>query len=261
MNARKATAINRRSAALALAIVLTVGPSPVSFGASASATAAPVNIDARSLTHRRMVSPESLTYSPYWLAADDGASRAVRIDVVTDPDTESAATNTLITTGGGTESVYNWTPSSGAQPFCRLLHWTLDGGAPTGAPLVCDAVIGIRSAVAATLSADTRTNSLQAAADANATAGLAYSPLWENGVSVRLERIRQRSEPASITTNILLQSEAGIEDIHPLAISSLPSGHYILRHITLDASAQEADEILTAEFDIQRPAGTLFRIF
>lgn len=232
-----------------------------SFGATVSATAAPIDVDVRDLTHRRMISPESLTYSPYWLAVADGAGRAVRIDVVTDPDTASAATNTLVTTENGAESAYDWTPSAEAQPFCRLLHWTLDGGAPTGTPLVCDAVIGIRSIVAATLSADTRTNSLQEVADADATAGLTYSPLWEDGVSVRLERIRQRTEPASTTTNILLQSATGVEAAYSLATGSLPSGHYILRHITLDASTQQVGNILIAEFDVQRPAGTLFRIF
>jgi hypothetical protein len=208
-----------------------------------------------------MFNPEALTYSPYWFSDSEGAIRAVRIEVVTDPDTDNAATNTLVTTENGLESVYDWTPEPAVQPFCRLLHWTLDGGAPTGTPLVCDAVIGIRSIVAAALSADTRTNSLQEVVDANGTAELTYSPLWGSGSSIRIERVRQRTDPPLVATNSLIQSVAGVESVHPLATGSLPSGHYILRHITLDASTQPVGDVLTAEFDIQRPAGTLLRIF
>lgn len=243
-----------------IAIFLASSPD-ATFGATVSATAAPINVDVRDLTHRRMISPESLTYSPYWLAVADGASRAVRIDVVTDPDTANAVTNTLVTTENGIESVYDWTPEPAVQPFCRLLHWTLDGGAPTGTPLVCDAVIGIRSVAAATLSADTRTNSLQEVADANGTASLTYSPLWQNGDSVRLERVHRRTDPVSETTNSLFQGEANVESVYSLSMGSLPSGHYILRHITLDTSDQPLGDVLTAEFDIWRPHGTIIRLF
>lgn len=243
------------------AVLAWVGRPGLSFGASASATAAPVSVDVRDLTNRRMISPEMLTYSPYWQDAANGSTRAVRIDVVTDPDTGSATTNTLTTTANGAESAYDWTAEPEPQPFCRLLHWTLDGGSPTGTPLVCDVLLGNSSAVAASLSADTRTNSLQEAATANATVGLTYSPLWQNSVSVKLEQIRQRTDPVSATTNDLLESEAAVESDYPYALGSLPSGHYILRHITLNASAQPVGEVLTAELDIQRPTGTLIRIF
>ena len=256
----KTPTVNRRrevSVVWGLVAMLIVAYVSASSGATASATATPINIDARDMSHRRMVSPEALTYSPYWMEAASGVNRSVRIDVVTNPDTENAATNTLITTESGTESTYAWTPASEAQPFCRLLHWTLDSGSPIGPPLVCNAVINIQSGVAAILSADTRTNSLQEVADANGTAGLAYSPLWQNGTSVRLERIRQCVDPISVTTNSLLQSEAGVESAYSLATGSLPSGHYILRHITLDASSQPVGDALIAEFDILRPAGTL----
>ena len=245
----------------ALVTMCLVGLTSISADTTASATAVPINIDARDLTYRRMVSLETLTYSPYWLSANEGADRAVRIDVVTDPDTENAVTNTLVTTENGAESVYDWTPVSEAQPFCRLLHWTLDGGAPTGTPLLCDAVIGVQSSLAATLSVDTRTNSLQEVANADATADLTYSPLWQNGVSVRLERICQRTDPVSETTNSLLQSEADIESAYSLATATLSSGHYILRHITLDSTSHPFGDILTAEFDIQRPLGTWIRLF
>lgn len=245
-----------------LALVTMLGtPASASSGASAFATAAPIRVDARDLAHRRMTSPEALTYSPSWLDAVNGANRAVRIDVVTDPDTADAATNTLVTTESGTESVYEWTPASEAQPFCRLLHWTLDGGAPTGTPLVCDVAIGVRAAVAATLSADTRTNSLQEVADANRTACLTYSPLWGSGASVKIERVRQRAEAASETTNDLFQSEAGIESAFSFSTVNLPSGHYTLRHIALNASAQPVGDTLTAEFDIRRPQGLLLRVY
>lgn len=244
---------------LALVMTLIGTPASASSGAAAFATAAPIGVDARDLAYRRLVSPETLTYSPYWMEATHGANRAVRIDVVTDPDTADAATNTLVTTESGTESAYDWTPASEAQPFCRLLHWTLDGGTPTGAPLVCDVVIGGRSVVAAALAADTRTNSLQEVADANGVTGLTYSPLWQNGTSVKLEHIRQRN--ANATTNNLLQSEADIESSYALSTGSLPSGHYILRHITSDSSAQPVGDALTAEFDIRRPQGLLLRVF
>jgi hypothetical protein len=256
--------INRRRkvpAVWVLVAALIAACASASSGATASATAVSISVDARELSHRRMVSPEALTYSPYWMETTNGATRSVRIDVVTDPDTQNAATNTLITTENGTESAYEWTPASEAQPFCRLLLWTLDGGAPTGTPLVCDAVIGIRSVVAAPLSADTRTNSLQEVADANGMAGLTYSPLWANGTSVRLDRIRQRTDAVSVTTNSLFQSEANAEAVYSLSTGSLPSGHYILRHITLNASGQPTGDTLAAEFDIQRPRGTLISVF
>ena len=238
----------------------TGGLAEAALGAPVSATSSPISVDARGLFHRRMVSPEALTYSPYWLDAANGGSRSVRIDVVTGPNAENAATTTLFTAGNGVESAYAWAPASEAQPFCRLLHWTLDGGAPTGTPLVCDVVFGVRSASSAALSADTRTNSLQEVADANGMAGLTYSPLWASGASVRIERIRQRTDVAWTATNTLLQSEAGVESAHPLPMQSLASGHYILRHVTLNASSQPAGEVLTAEFDIRRPRGTLIQI-
>jgi len=244
-----------------MVVALIAACASASSGATASATAAPINIDARDLSYRRMVSPEALTYSPFWMEATNGATRSVRIDVVTDPDTADAATNTLVTTENGTESSYDWTPTSEAQPFCRLLHWTLDGGAPTGTPLVCDAVIGVRSVVAATLSADTRTNSLQEVADAGGTANLTYSPLWQNGASTQLECVRQRADPVAETTNSLLQSEADIESVYAFSTGTLPSGHYILRHITLDTSDQPLGDVLTAVFDIRRPHGTIIRLF
>ena len=230
-------------------------------GATVSASSAPIRVDARDLTHRRMVTPEALAYSPYWQNAADGANRAVRIEVVTDPDTANAATATLFTADTGVESTYAWTPSAAAQPFCRLLHWTLDGGTPTGAPLACDAAIGACSTVAAALWADTRTNSLQEVADANGTADLTYSPRWGSGTSAKVERVLRRTEAAPETTNDLFQSAAGVESAFPLSIGSLPSGHYLLRHIALDASAQPVGDALTAEFDIRRPPGLLLRVF
>ena len=261
MNTRRSIAKTKATAALSAITFLAVASAFGGSGVTASATAAPITVDARDLSQRRIVSPEALTYSPCWLEAANGVNRSVRIDVVTNPDTQNAATNTLITTVNGTESAYDWTPSTEAQPFCRLLHWTLDGGAPTGAPLVCDAVIGIPSAVATTLSADTRTNSLQEVANANGMAGLTYSPLWQNGSSARIERVRQRTDTLSVTTNNLFQSAAGIESVYALSMGGLASGHYILRHITLNASSQPVGDALTAEFDLQRPRGTLIRVF
>lgn len=237
------------------------GLAGASLGAAVSATSSPISVDARGLSHRRMVSPETLAYSPYWLDAVNGSSRAVRIDVVADPDTASATTSTLFTAGNGVESAYGWTPDYEAQPFCRLLHWTLDGGAPTGTPLVCDVVFGVRSAASAALSADTRTNSLQEVADANGTAGLTYSPLWGGGASVKIERIRQRTDVAWTTTNTLFESEAGLEAAYAFDTRALASGHYVLRHIALNASAQPVGDILTAEFDIRRPKGSLLCVF
>ena len=247
--------------ALALAATLIGGPIPVA-AATASKTSAPLSVDARDLGCRRTVSPASLTYSPYWLSATDGSTRSTRIEVVTDPDTAKAATNALVTGGAGLAAAYAWTPPAAAKPFCRLLHWTLDGGAPTGAPIICDVVIGTPSAAGTAFAGDTRTNSLQEIANANGLALLTYSPLWfADGTSVRIERIRRRGISDAGTTNSLTQTSAGAEGAYPLGTGALPSGIYTLRHLTLNASGTQTGDVLTtAEFFIRRPEGTLIRV-
>ena len=229
---------------------------------ASAGTAAPISVDARDVTiRRRAVSPAALTYSPFWLSGKNGSAWASRIDLVTDPDTPNATTNTLVTGGAGTEAAYNWTASPAAQPFCRLLHWTLDGGAPTGAPLVCDIVIGKPSPSGMAFAGDTRNNSLQEVVDRDGVVALSYSPLWTfSGASVRIERVRRLESGGPGTTNEVAQTAANVEGAYPLATDHLPSGFFTLRHITLDASAQQVGETLTAEFVVQRPTGTLIRV-
>lgn len=244
------------AAGLAFVVALTAGRT-VSAG-----TAEPISVDVRDLACRRVSSPADLTYSPYWLSSADGGARAVRIDVVTNPDTPNAATNTLTTGSAGAEALYAWTPAASAQPYSRLLHWTLDGGSPTGLPLVCDVVIGKPSQPGTVFAADSRTNSLQEVADANGIAALAYSPIWTfGGNSVRIERVRHIETPSSTTTNTLFQSGASVESAYTMAASTCPSGIFTLRHITLDAANQLVGDVLTAAFVINRPSGTLIRIF
>lgn len=229
---------------------------------ASAGTAAPICVDARDLTIcRRAVSPADLTYSPFWLSGKNGSARASRIDLVTDPDTPNATTNTLVTGDTGTEGAYTWMPSSAAQPFCRLLHWTLDGGAPTGTPLVCDIVIGKPSPAGVAFTVDTRSNSLQEVVDRDGIASLSYSPLWAfSGTSVRIERVRRLESAGPQTTNEVAQTDANVEGSCPLATALLPSGFFTLRHVTLNASAQQVGEALTAEFVVQRPTGTLIRV-
>ena len=229
---------------------------------ASAGTAAPICVDARDVTiRRRAVSPADLTYSPYWLSVTNGSAWASRIDLVTDPDTPNAMTNTLVTGDAGTESAYNWTPSPAAQPFCRLLHWTLEGGAPTGLPIVCDIVIGKTSPAGVAFAVDTRANSLQEVVDRDGLVSLSYSPLWTfSGTSVWIERVRRLESAGPGTTNEVAQTDVNVEGTYPLATDHLPSGYFTLRHVTLDASAQQVGETLTADFVIQRPKGTRIRV-
>ena len=226
--------------------------------ARASATADPISVDVRVIPFPRVVSPADLRYSPYWQSTVEGSGRSVRIDVVTDPDTASAVTNTLTTSGVGLESNYAWTPASAAQPYRRLLHWTLDGGAPTGMPLVCDVVISKVSLAGTACDVDARTNSLQEVADVDGIADLAYSPIWTfGGNTVQIKRIVEREDPASTTTNLLFQSGSLFESEYALAIVTVPSSYCVLQHITLDADNQPIGDVLTAEFVIDRPDGSI----
>ncbi len=226
--------------------------------AKASATADPISVDARIALFSRVVSSADLSYSPDWQSEAAGSGRSTRIDVVTDPDTASATTNTLVTGIAGVESEYAWAPNAASAPYCRLLHWTLDGGVPTGAPLACDVVIAKVSLPGTAFDVDTRTNSLQKVVDANGIAALTCSPIWTfDGNSVLLQQLVKREGSDSIATNLLFQSGSPAELEYALQICSVPTGHCILQHLTLNASSQVIGDILMAEFIIDRPTGII----
>ena len=246
--------------ALALTAALVGGPTSVS-AATSSKTSAPISVDVRDLGCRRTACLAPLTYSPYWLSVTEGSVRSTRIEVVTDPDTVNAATNTLVTGDAGLASAYAWTPPAAAKPFCRLLHWTLDGGAPTGTPIICDVVIGNPSPAGTAFTGDTRTNSLQEVANVGGLASLTYSPRWvAGGSSVRLERIRRSELSGVVTTNTLTQTATGVESTCPLGTGALFGGIYTLRHITLNADGTQVGEALTAEFVVRHPLGTMINV-
>ena len=247
--------------ALALTAALVGGPTPVSAATTSSKTSAPISVDARDLSCRRTARLAPLTYSPYWLSVAEGSVRSTRIEVVTDPDTVNAATNTLVIGDAGLASAYAWTPPAAAKPFCRLLHWTLDGGAPTGTPIICDVVIGTPSPAGTAFTGDTRTNSLQEVANVSGLASLTYSPRWlASGSTVRLEQVRRSEITGITTTNTLTQTATGVESTCPLGTGALFGGIYTLRHITLNADGTQVGEALTAEFVVRHPLGTMINV-
>jgi len=226
-----------------------------------SKSASPITLD--TIRGRAVASPISVGYNPKWVdGAGDGAT--VKVLKVFHAGTEQSLTDRVevvsATMSEGTASV----TLGGDEPEAVQLLMVVEEGGVTLDELSFDMSLGAAGSSAATFAADSRTNSLQIAVDANPAAiPLKYSTAWADGAAscridvVDTSHVRRSGDVATVTTNTL----ATLSGVGEYAWSGWKTdGEKTLLLTMLDGSDNVIGDPLSASFDVVIKPGLVIMV-
>ena len=176
---------------------------------------------------------------------------------VTDADKPNAVTDELVRFGAGEAGEYSLAQLAGEEPI-RLIHRVYSkDGVEIGDVLVRDIVFGSQSVQKSGFVADTRADSLPAAALNREPVALTYSTLWATNASAAAISAIKLSGPGSdeVSTNSVFAVQAEAEGERALNVGG---GWWKLFYQITDAAGETILEYLSPEFKV--PAGLVLKI-
>lgn len=147
---------------------------------AATQTSAPFDFDTKPV--RAFVAPCAVGYSPTWVDGVEGAGATAAIYAVTCVGQEQPVTSLVYRADAGATGTYAFTPGSGLPETFRLVLSVEKDGAVLGA-LERDLAIGSYGSSLGTATVDSRTNAVQAVADATGAVPLVYDASWQPGAA------------------------------------------------------------------------------
>lgn len=197
----------------------------------------------------------AISHDTDWCTVTNVAGAVPVLKAVAAPDTANAVTTTVAITDLDSPVAYE---GSGYMRF--ILGAELDG-ATVGEALVSDVSFGAKSAFSMAAAFDGRTNALQEAVNAKATATLRYDLKWADvatGAEISLIRVRREKNGTFIdaATNTLHSVDDPDAGDLPFATAALQWGDYnlLLREYAGDGTLLL--ETLSPGFSIEHVFGT-----
>lgn len=214
----------------------------------------PVCVDTMSSTAKTVkqaVVP--VTYSPFYSGAVAGSAHHVVLRKVVGCDTQWAETNVVAEFIAGEFGEYSFTFDDADVRNVRLIHTTYDSeGNRIGDELSADLGYAYTGESAQDAVVDTRTNSLQLAAENFGRAAFAYSSDWAEGVAALVE-IRRIHETGigksfhSAVTSVVFSADAPVTGLSEQILLQ-GGGLYKYLFTSYDASGEPIGEPYSASY-------------